>query len=77
MPVPLPVSKPFANPFESYGAGMTLVDNLFALETPEVEMNVVPASAASGQVSPSESMSNRLGSPSLSVLISSQVTSLK
>ena len=54
-----------------------LVFNLAAPEMPEVEIYVVPASTASGQASPSESRSNLLEVASPSVLISSQIISLK
>ena len=56
---------------------MILVVNLLAIATPDVLLKVVPASTASGQPSPSESKSNLLGVASPSVLISTQVTSLK
>ena len=56
---------------------MVLVDNLAALETPEVEIAVAPDSTASGQLSPSESKSNLFFIPSLSVSKSVQATDLK
>ena len=43
--------------------------NFALLTTPDVEIAVVPASTASGQLSPSESVSNQFLMPSLSISV--------
>ena len=53
---------------------MTLVVYFAVDATPELEIAVVPASAASGHPSPSLSKSNLFGIPSLSVSKSVQVS---
>ena len=66
MPLSASVSNPSAKPLAPYGPAITVVVKRSPTATLEPENKVTPASTASGQLSPSESISWWFGNASLS-----------